>query len=176
MTVKIFPMCDFLYFNLNVFQFWISITKFIFLDQWSPYNQLGKKCYDRDFLICLQNNPKSKKKPENLPDLDVVLKDSNRARILDSRAFTINRQSEVLMPAFHKSLSQRGPITKRNSQQGKAGSKSNKPNAIHVTLSLKEDVKLRETENAWRPARLSNSSTKTEDEQKTAVSFWLWID
>jgi translation initiation factor 4G len=43
------------------------------------------------------------------------------------------------------------PVAKRNSQQGKA--KPNKP-VIHVTLSLKEDVKLRETENAWKPDRM----------------------
>lgn len=130
----------------------------------------GKKIYDRDFLLGLQNNPKSKKKPENLPDLDVVLKDSNRSRI-DPKQFTFNRQPEVLMPPFTKSMSQRGTLPKRNSQQGRAGSKSGKPNAaIHVTISLKDDVKLRETENAWRPARLSTSATLTEDDQKTAVS------
>lgn len=38
-------------------------------------NKAGKKCYDREFLITLQNNPKCKKKPENLPDLEIVLKD-----------------------------------------------------------------------------------------------------
>lgn len=93
--------------------------------------------------------------------------------MLDARSFSMNRQSEVLMPAFHKSLSQRGPLPKRNSQQGKSGSKSGKPSAIHVTLSLKEDVKLREAENAWRPARLSGSANFTEDEVKTAVSIHI---
>lgn len=136
-------------------------------DQWSPINTDGKRCYDRDFLICLQNNPKCRKKPDNLPDLDVVLKD-NRRPMMDTRTY---RQSDVLMPPFHKSMSQtRGMASKKGSQQGKASSRSGKPNAIHVTLSLKEDVKLRETENAWRPARLKNSTEVTEEELKTAVS------
>jgi translation initiation factor 4G len=37
-----------------------------------------------------------------------------------------------------------------------------------MTLSLKEDVKLRETENAWKPTRMKVSSTN-EDEAKTEV-------
>jgi hypothetical protein len=45
-------------------------------DQWSPLNPEGKKKYERDFLMELQNDPQSKKKPENLPDLEVVLKDN----------------------------------------------------------------------------------------------------
>jgi hypothetical protein len=43
-------------------------------DQWSPLNQEGKKSYDRDFLMKFRNHPQSKKKPENLTDLEVVLK------------------------------------------------------------------------------------------------------
>jgi translation initiation factor 4G len=57
------------------------------------------------------------------------------------------------------------PVTKRNSQQGKV--KGSKP-VIHMTLSLKEDVKLRETENAWKPTRMKLPSTNEED-AKTEV-------
>ncbi len=41
-------------------------------DQWSPVNPSGKKTYDRNFLLELQNNPVSMKKPEGLPSLEVV--------------------------------------------------------------------------------------------------------
>lgn len=44
-------------------------------DQWSPINKSGKKVYDREFLIKLQDDPNSKIKPSNLPDLDIVLKE-----------------------------------------------------------------------------------------------------
>jgi hypothetical protein len=60
------------------------------------------------------------------------------------------------------------PVAKRNSQQGKA--KVNKP-VIHMTLSLKEDVKLRETENAWKPTRMKVLSTNEED-LRTEVCIW----
>lgn len=41
---------------------------------------------------------------------------------------------------------------------------------IHVSLSLREDVKLRETENAWKPTRLVHGST-SEDQNKTEVLY-----
>jgi len=40
-----------------------------------------------------------------------------------------------------------------------------------MTLSLKEDVKLRETENAWKPARMK-TAISTEDEAKNDVCIW----
>ena len=40
-----------------------------------------------------------------------------------------------------------------------------------MTLSLKEEVKLRETENAWKPARMKLPSSN-EDEAKTEVCIW----
>lgn len=53
-------------------------------DQWSPLNPEGKKRYERDFLMELQNDPQSKKKPENLPDIEVVLKDNTNRVSLSS--------------------------------------------------------------------------------------------
>ena len=41
-------------------------------DQWSPLNPEGKKQYDREFLICLQNDPLSLQKPTNLPPMEIV--------------------------------------------------------------------------------------------------------
>ncbi|KAJ8897594.1 hypothetical protein PR048_002943 [Dryococelus australis] len=106
-------------------------------DQWSPINPDGKKKYERDFLMELQNDPSSRKKPDNLPDLEVVLQDG-----------------------------QNRPVTKRNSQQGSKQKGGGKPNMIHVTLSLNQDIKLRETENAWKPGRLKNTQS-SEEEAKT---------
>lgn len=51
-------------------------------DQWSPINKSGKKIYDREFLMKLQNDPNSKIKPANLPDLEVVLKDISKVCII----------------------------------------------------------------------------------------------
>lgn len=137
-------------------------------DQWSPLNPEGKKRYERDFLMELQNDPQSKKKPENLPDIEVVLKDNtNRQRTVDRSFSNMNRpvpdrsSHDTFTPGFMRTPNPRGqPVAKRNSQQGKA--KVNKP-VIHMTLSLKEDVKLRETENAWKPTRMKVLSTNEED-------------
>jgi translation initiation factor 4G len=62
-------------------------------------------------------------------------------------------------------------VAKRNSQQGKA--KTNKP-VIHMTLSLKEDVKLRETENAWKPDRMK-LPCDNEEEAKTEVCIRNYV-
>lgn len=67
-----------------------------FLDQWSPLNTDGKKCYDRDFLICLQNNPKCKKKPDNLPDLDIVLKDNNRVSFVFFSSYYVMYHNKMI--------------------------------------------------------------------------------
>ncbi|XP_071572693.1 eukaryotic translation initiation factor 4 gamma isoform X3 [Temnothorax nylanderi] len=142
--------------------------------QWSPVNVTGRKSYDRDFLLRLQFDPNSKLKPANLPNLQAVLKDSlqNTHNTMDLRAFkdaNIPRH-DALMPGFAKTnMSTRPPgPTSRKSDRGKP--KANKPNVIHVSLSLREDVKLRETENAWKPTRLKQLGL-TEEEAKTEALY-----
>jgi len=44
-----------------------------FAEQWSPYNKDGKKKYERDFLMQLQYDSQSLRRPEDLPKLDVVI-------------------------------------------------------------------------------------------------------
>ncbi|XP_024939403.1 eukaryotic translation initiation factor 4 gamma 1 isoform X9 [Cephus cinctus] len=134
-------------------------------DQWSPLNMSGKKVYDREFLMNLQEDPNSKIKPLNLPDLEVVLKDNTRSRsTMDLKQFkdpSFGRH-DLLFPGFAKGpMNTRVPPLNKRSHPGKP--KTNKPNVIHVSLSLREDVKLRETENAWRPARLKSGDIAEED-------------
>ncbi|XP_053654617.1 eukaryotic translation initiation factor 4 gamma 3, partial [Cherax quadricarinatus] len=54
-------------------------------DQWSPVNPEGKRQYDRRFLLELQNNPLSLKKPESLPNLEVVRDGPGRHKTYDPR-------------------------------------------------------------------------------------------
>ncbi|XP_076181960.1 eukaryotic translation initiation factor 4 gamma isoform X3 [Ptiloglossa arizonensis] len=140
-------------------------------DQWSPLNQTGKRIYDRDFLINLKNDPNSKIKPSNLPDLDAVLKDSSRARTtIDIRSFkesNMNIRHDSLYPVFTKStLNTRVLVPNRKNLKP---SKPIKPNVIHVSLSLREDVKLRETENAWKPTRLKGTNLNEEETKSIAL-------
>ncbi|XP_076646708.1 eukaryotic translation initiation factor 4 gamma isoform X1 [Halictus rubicundus] len=140
--------------------------------QWSPLNKSGKKVYDRDFLFTLQSDPNSKIRPANLPDLDVVLKDGAKSRSAgDIRPFNSNPiRHDALFPGFIKpQLNTRMLATNRKSHSGKS-SKPQKSNVIHMSLSLKEDVKLRETENAWKPTRMK-APVFTEDEAKTEALY-----
>ncbi|KAL0133320.1 hypothetical protein PUN28_000815 [Cardiocondyla obscurior] len=144
--------------------------------QWSPLNVTGRKSYDRDFLLRLQNDPNSKLKPANLPNLQAVLKDSlqNTHNTIDLRVFkdaNITRH-DSLLPGFAKTnMSTRPPTTTRKSDSRGPSNrpKSNKPNVIHVSLSLREDVKLRETENAWKPTRLKHGGLTEEDAKTEAL-------
>lgn len=145
-------------------------------DQWSPLNTSGKKCYDADFLLMLRNDPNSKKKPENINQLEIVsdgLRTPRNPTEAGSRSVTMMRQNDLL-PGFARS-STHNTTPNRKSQHGKPNSKgistpgsglNNRPNIIHVNLSLRSDVKLNETTNAWKPARM-RSSTMEEDEIAT---------
>lgn len=134
-------------------------------DQWSPSNQSGKKVYQKDFLMAVRRLPAAKKQPPNLPD---YIKADDRSRYND-RASMGGRTD--FAPAFGgsyggKSNSQRGVPPKRNSQS-KLSNSGNKRPTVKVSISVREDVKLHETENAWRPARFVKGDNMSEDEKKT---------
>ena len=57
----------------------------------------------------------------------------------------------------------------RKSAQGIKTAKPGKPPMIHVSLSLRDDVKLHETENAWKPQMMKNEPELSEEEKKTQV-------
>uniref|UniRef100_A0ABD2X3F2 MI domain-containing protein n=1 Tax=Trichogramma kaykai TaxID=54128 RepID=A0ABD2X3F2_9HYME len=139
-------------------------------DQWSPINTQGKKVYGREFLMKLQQDPCCHVKPTNLPDLDVVLKENSKNRIMSDQRYKESNigRHESLFPGFVKSSlsSKMLPLNKKN-HLGKP--KAAKPSLIHVSLSLREDVKLRETENAWKPTRLVSTSNSDEQNKTDAL-------
>ena len=55
---------------------------FIFTDQWSPVNREGKKIYDNNFILKLQNNPACQEKPKGLAVPEVV-RDKVRKKIAE---------------------------------------------------------------------------------------------
>ncbi|XP_063903269.1 eukaryotic translation initiation factor 4 gamma 1-like isoform X2 [Zophobas morio] len=138
--------------------------------QWAPHNLDGKKVYDKEFLLSLRNGPASRKKPDNLPDVIVA---DDRGRLSDGR-YSMGGRTDFTTPPFPnyggKSSSQRGPPPKRNSQSGKVGGgggKGSKSQVIKVSISVREDVKLHEVENAWRPARFLKGDNMSDDERRT---------
>nr|CAH7761946.1 unnamed protein product [Callosobruchus chinensis] len=135
--------------------------------QWTPWDQTGPKIYSREFLLAVKDLPASRKKPDNIPD--VVLADE-RGMLSDGR-LSMGGRNDFLNPPFNsfggKSGSQRGSMpTKRNSQSKMDNKKSSKP-SVKLTISLKEDVKLHEVENAWRPARFLKGEAASDDDRKT---------
>ncbi|GBN33963.1 hypothetical protein AVEN_223869-1, partial [Araneus ventricosus] len=58
------------------------------VDQWSPLNPEGKKQYDREFLLQLQFQPMSLRKPEDLRNIDVIKYELYKAHI---QKFTKNK-------------------------------------------------------------------------------------
>ncbi|XP_019761399.2 eukaryotic translation initiation factor 4 gamma 3 isoform X1 [Dendroctonus ponderosae] len=144
--------------------------------QWAPNHLDGLKVYDREFLWSIKSLPASNVKPDDLPDY--ILSDE-RNRQIDSRLSMPSRSDH--MPSFNnyvgKSGSQRGTVNKRGSQSGKMGSRGGdkigmggKPGP-KVSISLRGDVKLNQSENAWKPTRLNKvgDATSEEDIKTTAL-------
>jgi len=146
-------------------------------DQWSPINPDGKRQYDRSFLLELQNNPLSLKKPEALPNLEVVrdgvvqrkasFEPSSRGSM--SGIKNMGGGNNDFTPGYvRSSTGNKGGGPKqggRNSQQGNArggrggdggGGGGNQgrggQKVININLSNREPAKLKTVANAWKPA------------------------
>ncbi|KAI5726572.1 hypothetical protein M8J76_005002 [Diaphorina citri] len=135
-------------------------------DQWSPINQEGVKKYSRDFLLELQYEAMSKPKPANLPDLEIVLKDLSKPSYPNKNSNISHnimphgsRNNDILFPHYankpgnmRQNIRQQQPVLKaRSIQGGKVPKPAPKSPNIVLSISLKDDIKLRESENAWRP-------------------------
>lgn len=127
--------------------------------QWSPDNTDGKKQYNRQQLVSLRNATASLSSP----------------LIQDSDQFQLIRKTNTNFPANannnnnknqSSSANNRNQYNKRPSTQGaggnnqqmsQGGGKGSKSGMIHVSLSLREDVKLNESANAWKPSFLGSN-------------------
>ncbi|CAH0558222.1 unnamed protein product [Brassicogethes aeneus] len=143
--------------------------------QWSPFNKDGKKVYNREFLFSLKDAPASKLKPNNI--YDAISFDENNRRQQEGRFSSLSgRGTDFSNPPYIKSNSQKGGVLpKRNSQSGKLGGsgKNNKmPGKLSISLSIRDDVKLNLTENAWKPARLNAKPETASDEDKKTAELY----
>lgn len=121
--------------------------------QWSPNNVDGKKCYNRDQLITLRNTVASQASPPIQDRFQLIAKKNN---FMPNFASGGKNQSS--------SSSNRNQYPKRPSSQGQqqmqqGGGKGSRSGMIHVSLSLREDVKLNESTNAWKPTFLTSNAT-----------------
>jgi len=169
-------------------------------DQWSPANPAGKKVYDRAFLLNLQFNAISMKKPDTLPSITDVILDKPRPPSAPSNNPT--PQGPAMIPSAHMHMDpfnptwkavgpgpmgvpmggpmggfarpimqgpggsfrgddrRRGPDPRMMGpgahQQQMGGGRNNsmkgQTKVISIGRSIGGDVKLNQSENAWKPA------------------------
>ncbi|XP_037949432.1 eukaryotic translation initiation factor 4 gamma 3 isoform X2 [Teleopsis dalmanni] len=133
--------------------------------QWSPTNPTGKKRYDREQLLLLRDANASRIQPvvhntAILPQTNLMMpsfmrNNNKRVQSMVGSIGGTNRGSDISVGGGNygnKQASMSGVHT-RNSMKG----------MIHINLSLNQDVKLNETDNAWRPSALNKSNSGEND-------------
>jgi len=118
-------------------------------DQWSPANKDGKKQYDRDFLMKLQTNPLSLQKPGTLPEnMEVILNTPALENIrANNSAPDLNKVFDMT-PRYIKSSTSHSRTPRRGDSRRK---EPRAGNVKVINLPNREEVKLNEAENAWKP-------------------------
>ncbi|CAK1554992.1 unnamed protein product [Leptosia nina] len=151
-------------------------------DQWSPLNRSGEKKYDIRLLMQIKDDPMSRNKP-NAPLLETC--NILRTAPMQDPMLVFNQiqrpLNDAVFPNFLKNSSSgnmRAPIMRDNKKDGrsvgnptgKGSMKLNSPSSgsggRNIFISLREEVKLNETKDAWKPARLKKE-TLDEQELKT---------
>lgn len=138
--------------------------------QWSPENADGKKCYNRDQLITLRDAVASQTTPKIEDNFQLIVKKQPNNFCMPNFASNTKNQSASL--ASRSQFAKRSPAQPgmQQSQQGGSGSgKGSKSGMIHVSLSLREDVKLNESANAWKPAFLTGAIQTTDSNNIDAL-------
>lgn len=116
--------------------------------QWSPDNTEGKKFYNRQQIMSLREADASKSLPQIQDSFSLIRKGSPS---------NVNNNNNKNQSSSSNNRNQYGkrPSTQGgaggNQQMSQGGGKGSKSGMIHVSLSLREDVKLNESANAWKP-------------------------
>lgn len=157
--------------------------------QWSPANLAGKKYYTRDQLLKLKDqqriatlDPPFARLPETVAH---TLMKNNNDTLTNTLTQTMPLQMtggmqrggpfDTIAPKFMTNpmnANRNNPYQKRPSQQGNKqqmpnSGRGSQPGIIKMTLSLMDDVKLNEAENAWKPSHLVKKADMTEEEHVT---------
>ncbi|KAK3598299.1 hypothetical protein CHS0354_010275 [Potamilus streckersoni] len=122
-------------------------------DQWSPINHEGKKQYDRDFLLQLQNAPESTLKPLDLPDIPDIIIEKPSFRPVN-RDFAEGNNFVDFTPRYVWSggPNRSGGVPRRSSgQRGRGGPGGSATQAKHINLSIQKDIELHHAKEAWKP-------------------------
>ncbi|XP_018796557.1 PREDICTED: eukaryotic translation initiation factor 4 gamma 3 isoform X4 [Bactrocera latifrons] len=139
--------------------------------QWSPNNPSGKKQYDRVQLLKLREAIASRRQPE-VKNVSILPTPNLMPSFI--------RQSKQRVNCMGSSLSTNRGVTGNASAADGYGNKQASMSGVHgrgsikdnngmilVNLSLNQDVKLNETDNAWRPRILLKLDVMGDPEAKS---------
>lgn len=146
----------------------------------------ARKKYSLDQLLSLKDTTISREKPTTIPDVcKSILKSSHNPMSAASRNF--GNQDNSLLPTFMRGgMDGGGPMMgnrpgpmKRAPYQGRLSAKETRANGgddvdggvIKVNLNITEEVKLRESANAWRPRFLQKQEEVDDETKKTQELF-----
>ncbi|XP_065370716.1 eukaryotic translation initiation factor 4 gamma 3 isoform X1 [Calliphora vicina] len=144
--------------------------------QWSPSNPSGKKQYNRDQLMQLREAKASRIQPE-VKNTSIF----SQTNLMPAFASRGNKKVQSMVGGFGGARASGGGdgnyqnnYMKQSSMSGRGGAdgghhnrNSGKP-IIHLNLSLNQDVKLNEADNAWRPSVLVKGAEKQIDPELKA--------
>lgn len=130
-------------------------------EQWAPNNPDGKKQYERDFLLQLQRNPLSLKKPDAMPTNMEIIRDEVHEDRLRHVASAPN-MSDFTPNYITGRTSNRGTPNRRDSRQQPKSAAAARLQGVKVITLPREEVKLKEAENAWKPTVKSDTKGKEE--------------
>ncbi|XP_017853564.1 eukaryotic translation initiation factor 4 gamma 1 isoform X1 [Drosophila busckii] len=141
--------------------------------QWSPKNPSGKKQYDREQLMQLREAKASRVQPD-VKNVSILPHPNLMPLFMRNNSSNKRVQSMVGMIGGNTGAGNRsndlgsgGFMGKQTSMSGVQGGRSSMKGMIHVNLSLNQDVKLNETENAWRPRTQAKLETEGNPDNKT---------
>ncbi|XP_033250157.1 eukaryotic translation initiation factor 4 gamma 3 isoform X1 [Drosophila miranda] len=131
--------------------------------QWSPSNPSGKKQYDREQLLQLREAKASRIQPE-VKNVSILPQPNLMPSFIRNNNNNKRVQSMVGVIGGRNSESGGGFIGKQVSMSGvqSGGGRSSMKGMIHVNLSLNQDVKLNQNENAWRPRGVNKSDSSAD--------------
>uniref|UniRef100_A0AAX7SL83 Eukaryotic translation initiation factor 4 gamma, 3a n=1 Tax=Astatotilapia calliptera TaxID=8154 RepID=A0AAX7SL83_ASTCA len=132
---------------------------------------LGKRQYNREFLLGFQFMPACIQKPEGLPPIsDVVLDKMNQnklpSRAVDSRVISRGPDFTPAFADFGRQMS-----GGRSSAIMSIGQRRPPPRKIIMNVVVNDDVQLKKSENAWKPGLKREGLAEDPEIQKTQELF-----
>ncbi|XP_037077135.1 eukaryotic translation initiation factor 4 gamma 3-like [Pollicipes pollicipes] len=135
----------------------------------------GKTQYGREDLLRLQHCPLSQRRPAALPDLpSIVRRDRSappdpRAAMAAFKSRSMGGNTEFLS-GFKPAVGPPGKYRGRGSGQGRRDTpQQGPPPPRRIEISLNRDVKLRTTDNAWKPSKAAADTVDEADAEMAII-------